>query len=60
MTELEILGGLIKLCEPKKNPGDYEVDGILYCGKCRTPKQCVVGDRSIGCGLPVPMRRGCV
>lgn len=20
-------------------PGDYTVDGILYCGKCRTPKQ---------------------
>lgn len=22
--------------------GDYEVDGILYCGKCRTPKQKVI------------------
>lgn len=22
--------------------GDYEVDGILYCHKCDTPKQCVV------------------
>ena len=21
-------------------PGDYEMDGLLYCGKCDTPKQC--------------------
>ena len=20
-------------------PGDYEVDGILHCGKCKEPKQ---------------------
>ena len=23
-----------------KNDGDYYQDGLLYCGKCRTPKQC--------------------
>ena len=23
----------------KANEGDYEIDGLLYCGKCRTPKQ---------------------
>ena len=22
--------------------GDYTVDGLLYCGKCKTPKQCRV------------------
>lgn len=22
------------------NPGDYEKDGLMYCGKCHTPKQC--------------------
>lgn len=22
--------------------GDYILDGLLYCGKCRTPKQCVI------------------
>lgn len=21
-------------------PGDYERDGLLYCGKCHEPKQC--------------------
>lgn len=21
------------------NPGDYQIDGLWYCGKCRTPKQ---------------------
>lgn len=26
----------------KANEGDYEVDGILYCGSCNTPKQTVV------------------
>ena len=24
------------------NDGDYEKDGLIYCGKCHTPKQCVV------------------
>lgn len=24
----------------KANEGDYVVDGLLYCGKCNTPKQC--------------------
>ena len=23
-----------------RNPGDYEKDGLLYCCKCHTPKQC--------------------
>lgn len=23
----------------KRNPGDYEQDGLLYCGKCKTAKQ---------------------
>lgn len=22
-----------------EEPDDYQVDGLLYCGKCRTPKQ---------------------
>lgn len=26
----------------KANEGDYIVDGLLYCGKCQTPKQCRV------------------
>lgn len=28
--------------QPNINAGDYQVDGIWYCGKCRTPKQCTV------------------
>lgn len=24
------------------NPGDYSADGLIYCGKCRTPKQAVI------------------
>lgn len=26
----------------KREAGDYEKDGLLYCGKCNTPKQCKV------------------
>ena len=26
----------------KAEAGDYEKDGLLYCGKCNTPKQCFV------------------
>lgn len=26
--------------ENPKAPDDYTVDGLLYCGKCKTPKQC--------------------
>lgn len=26
----------------KTEDGDYEKDGLLYCGKCNTPKQCFV------------------
>lgn len=26
----------------KANEGDYEIDGLLYCVKCHTPKQCRV------------------
>ena len=25
-----------------RNPGDFMQDGLLYCGKCKTPKQCRV------------------
>ena len=28
--------------EPNKAPEDYEKDGLLYCGKCNTPKQVAV------------------
>lgn len=24
----------------RKQPGDYRVDGLLYCGRCQTPKEC--------------------
>lgn len=26
----------------KTEAGDYEKDGLLHCGKCNTPKQCVI------------------
>lgn len=31
-----------------ENPDDFEKDGLLYCGKCKTPKQCrPFSDKSI-------------
>lgn len=33
-------GIVVKLMQAEKAPGDYAgADGLLYCGKCRTPKQ---------------------
>ena len=37
-------GVISKLMETKQAPGDYTgPDGLLYCGKCRTPKQMRIG-----------------
>ncbi len=39
-----IIEGLAKAAEKHHKPqgGDYIKDGLLYCGKCHTPKQCEV------------------
>ena len=39
-----IIEGLAKAAAQnhKPNEGDYIKDGLLYCGKCNTPKQCEV------------------
>ena len=32
---------------PGKEPGDYTgPDGLLYCGKCHTPKECRVNGKT--------------
>lgn len=42
MNGLEsVIGRLIHLSNEKAEPNDYEKDGLLYCGKCHTPKQCI-------------------
>lgn len=37
----------------KWQPGDYLQDGLIYCGHCKTPKQCRIaygtGNRIVGC-----------
>lgn len=35
------------LMETKAEPGDYERDGLLYCGKCDTPKQTIQNGRRL-------------
>ncbi|MFR8530243.1 MAG: hypothetical protein ACLVDB_03475 [Anaeromassilibacillus sp.] len=38
----DALNTVIRKAQPVRNPGDYIQDGLLYCGACRTPKQCRV------------------
>lgn len=51
-----------KLMETKAAPGDYTgEDGLLYCGKCRTPKQMRLGNNPFTGGsgpaiVPTPCR----
>lgn len=35
----DVLTGIIRRSAAAKAPGDYCEDGLLHCGKCRTPKQ---------------------
>lgn len=39
MFDLEGIRRAAEIANPR-NPGDYEKGGLLYCGKCHTPKQC--------------------
>ena len=47
-TTEEIFKGMFEVMEEKAatsiriNDGDYQVDGLWYCGKCNTQKQCLV------------------
>ena len=42
-----------KHAEVRMEPGDYLQDGLIYCGHCRTPKQCRINvdgnPRVFGC-----------
>ena len=38
----KVVSSIAEQTEPKKNIEDYEKDGLLYCGKCNTPKQTIV------------------
>lgn len=35
-----IFADLLEKSQAVEEPGDYMFGGLLYCGKCRTPKQC--------------------
>ena len=45
----KILGGLFPHREPKEDEYINEADGLIYCAKCHTPRQCVIhhGDRIV-------------
>lgn len=49
----EFFDDLKKKSEPFPYDGDYIEDGILYCGKCKTPRQCrvkILGiESTVGC-----------
>jgi len=36
----EIIKGVMQNSSIRREPGDYIVEGLLFCGKCGTPKQC--------------------
>ena len=45
----KILGGLFPHREPKEDEYINEADGLIYCAKCHTPRQCMIhhGDRIV-------------
>lgn len=45
----QIIGGLFPPRQPKEDEYINEADGLIYCAKCRTPRQCVIhhGERMI-------------
>lgn len=53
MNTNEIVAAIAAKSAAREEPGDYRQDGLLYCGHCRTPKQCrlKIGDqtRVVGC-----------
>lgn len=53
MNANAIVAAIASKSAAKEEPGDYLQDGLLYCGHCRTPKQCrlKIGDqaRIVGC-----------
>ena len=45
----QIIGGLFPHREPKEDEYVNKADGLIYCAKCQTPRQCVIqhGDRIV-------------
>ncbi len=45
----QIIGGLFPHREPKEDEYVNKADGLIYCAKCHTPRQCVIqhGDRIV-------------
>lgn len=58
---MAVIEDLARKSAAKREPGDYVQDGLLYCGHCRTPKQCridVAGHLMIvGCQCACATRR---
>lgn len=51
MTAEEIINMFAK---PNRVPGDYEVAGLLHCGKCHEPKECIADyEPIVGKHLPI-------
>lgn len=57
----ELIEKIANMAEAQETPGDYIQDGLLYCGHCRTPKQCRIklngADRIMGCQCACEIRR---
>ena len=57
----ELIEKIAEMAEASESPGDYVQDGLLYCGHCRTPKQCRINlngeARIMGCLCACETRR---
>lgn len=57
----ELIEKIADLSKAQEAPGDYVQDGLLYCGHCRTPKQCRINlngeARIMGCQCACEIRR---
>lgn len=58
---MDLIESLAQKSAVKQEPGDYVQDGLLYCGHCRTPKQCRIDISGrvmiVGCQCACATRR---
>lgn len=61
MNTEAIIEAIARASRQQAAPGDYEKDGLLYCGHCETAKQCRIkfpfGERIVGCQCACAQRR---
>lgn len=53
MNIAETIEQIAEKSKPRENPGDYRENGVLYCGVCKTQKECIIeimgNQKRVGC-----------